>query len=68
MTLNLQRSFNAISIARHENIKPGEVVYIKPITFKWGTPTLYAVLDRLTGKQTPCEIDGNEFSNRFRRC
>jgi len=64
---NLHRSFNAISIARHEKINPGDVVYLKPIGFKWGTPTLYAVLDRLTGNKTSCQIDGNQFKNRFRR-
>jgi hypothetical protein len=60
------KSFNAEVIIRHENLNIGDIVYLKPICFKYSTPTLFEVLNRQSGAAEGY-IDGNEFRNRFKR-
>lgn len=53
-------------IVRHEHLWPDDTIYyIKPIVWTpYGTPLLYGILDRETGKVV-LEITANEFKNRF---
>ena len=65
--MKFKRSFNAKVIIKHENLNIGDVVYLKPLEFKYSSPTLYAVINRKNGV-AESYIDGNEFKNRFERC
>lgn len=62
-------SYNGFSkgvIAAHKPFNIGDLLFIKPIEFRFSSPTLYAVIDGETGKETGEYIDGNEFKNRFK--
>lgn len=58
--------FNARVTIRHERLNIDDVVYLKPVEFKYSTPILFAIINRANGVAKDY-IDGNEFRNRFEK-
>lgn len=63
----MSKAFYAQVTSRHDHYLPGHIVYMKPIAFKHGTPTLYSILDQRTGFTTGHEVNGNDLTNNFQK-